>query len=80
MAIKTEKIVGNEIINEIDSSNISKTIYNIEKKTMKVEFKNGAMYEYHGVPHSVYTRFRLSESQGKFLSSIIGKTFKYDKK
>ncbi len=58
MAIKSEKIVGKQIINEIESSNLMKTVYNLDKKTLVATFKNGAEYEYEEVPHKVYTKFR----------------------
>jgi hypothetical protein len=79
MAILKEEINGTRIINEIQSSNIRKTEYDTENKTLLVEFNNGMKYEYQEVPHQLYTQFRMSESQGKFFSSKIAKTFKYKK-
>lgn len=79
MAILKEIIDGTKIINEIQSSNIKKTEYDTENKTLLVEFNNGLKYEYQEVPHQLYTQFRMSESQGKFFSSKITKTFKYKK-
>ncbi len=79
MGIKKETISGTKIINEIDSSNLSKTEYDTETKKLIVEFKSGLKYEYDEVPHQLYTQFRMSESQGKFFSSKISKTFKYRK-
>ncbi len=79
MAIKKEIISGSKIINEIDSSNLTKTEYDTESKKLIVEFKNGLRYEYDEVPHQLYTQFRMSESQGKFFTSKISKTFKYRK-
>ncbi len=79
MAILKEIIDGVKIINEIQSSNIRKTEYDTENKTLLVEFNNGLKYEYQEVPHQLYTQFRMSESQGKFFSSKIAKTFKYKK-
>jgi hypothetical protein len=79
MAIKSEKIEGTKIINEVDSSNLMRTEYDTETKTLVAEFKNGLKYEYSDVPHKIYTQFRMSESQGKFFSSNISKTFKYKK-
>jgi len=79
MAILKEEILGTKIINEIKSSNISKTTYDTETKNLIVEFNNGAKYEYENVPHQLFTQFRMSESQGKFFSSKIAKTFKYKK-
>jgi hypothetical protein len=79
MGIVKEEIKGTKIFNEIKSSNIVKTEYDIETEKMLVEFKSGLKYEYEKVPHKVYSQFRLSESQGKFLSSIISKNYKYKK-
>lgn len=79
MSIKSEKIIGKEIINEIESSNLAKTVYNLENKTLVATFKNGAEYQYEEVPHNVYTKFRLSESNGKFFNTEISKKYKYKK-
>ena len=79
MAIKKEEIKGTKILNEIESANITKSEYDTESKEMIVEFKNGMRYQYEGVPHEVYTRFRMTESQGKFFSSDISKKYKFVK-
>ena len=79
MGITREEIKGTKIINEIKSSNIKKTEYDTETKKLVVEFNNGFKYEYENVPHQVYTKFRMSESQGKFFTTDISKTFKYKK-
>ena len=79
MAILKEEIIGTRIINEIESSNLVKTEYDVETQMLITEFKNGVKYEYEKVPHRVYTEFRISESQGKYFSSNIAKTYKYKK-
>jgi len=79
MAILKETIDGTKIINEIQSTNVVKTEYDTLTKKLIVEFKNGTKYEYDEVPHQTYTQFRMSESQGKFFSSNIAKSFKYKK-
>ena len=79
MGIVKEEIKGTKIINEIKSSNIKKTEYDTESKLLVVEFNNGHKYQYEEVPHQVYTRFRMSESQGKFFTTDIAKTYKYKK-
>lgn len=79
MAIIREQIDGTKIINEIQSSNIRKTEFDTESKELVVEFNNGLRYLYENVPHQIYTQFRMSESQGKFFSSKIAKTYKYKK-
>jgi aspartokinase-like uncharacterized kinase len=79
MGITREEIKGTKIINEIKSSNIKRTEYDTETKKLVVEFNNGFKYEYEEVPHQIYTRFRMSESQGKFFTTDISKTYKYKK-
>jgi hypothetical protein len=79
MAITKEEIKGTKIINEIKSSNIKKTEYDTETKKLFVEFNNGLKYEYDDVPHQIYTKFRLSESQGKYFTTDISKKYKYKK-
>ena len=67
MSIIKEIIDGHKIINEISSSNIKKT------------FNNGTVYMYLNVPHQIYTRFRLSKSQGQFFSMEISKKYEHKK-
>ena len=43
------------------------------------ELKPAVGHVFINVPHQIYTQFRLSESQGKFFSSKIVKTYKHKK-
>ena len=79
MGVKKETIDGTKLINEIDSTTIIKSVYDTESKEKVVEFKNGTKYQYNEVPHQTYTKFRMAESQGKFFSLNISKTYKYKK-
>lgn len=80
MAIIKEIIEGTKIIVDIDSSNLKRAQYDTETKLLEVEFKTGATYEYEEVPHTIFTRMRMSESQGKYFNTEISKKFKYKKK
>jgi len=42
-------------------------------------FNNGSIYEYYEVPWEVFTKFRMTESQGKFFNVNISKNYKYKK-
>jgi hypothetical protein len=79
MGIIKEVIDGTKIKNEIKSSNIKSSEYDTETKDLVVEFNNGAKYKYDNVPHQVYTKFRLAESQGKFFTTDIAKQYSYKK-
>lgn len=79
MSIIREEIIGTKILNEIKSSNIRKSEYDTETKKLLIEFNNLTKYEFQDVPHQVYTKFRMAESQGKFFSTDISKKYKYKK-
>lgn len=79
MGIITEKINGKMIDVEIQSSNISSASYDSESENLKITFKNGSIYEYTKVPWQVFTKFRLSESQGKFFSEHIKSVYTFKK-
>jgi len=79
MAITREIISGTTILNEVQSSNIVRTQYDTTSKKMIAEFKNGSRYEYVDVPHEIYTKFRMAQSQGNFFNTNISKVHKYTK-
>lgn len=79
MAIISEQISGATINVIINSSNLKFASYQTESKTLSVTFKNETIYEYYGVPWDVFTKFRMSDSQGKFLNSKINKMYEYRK-
>jgi len=80
MSIISEKIEGDVISVTINSSNIRSAVYNTNTETLTITFTSGAAYDYHKVPWPVFTKFRLSDSQGKFFNSSISKVYKFEKK
>jgi len=46
---------------------------------LTVTFRNGIQYEYYKVPHQVFTKLRMAESQGRFFNYEISKEYKYKK-
>lgn len=80
MSIISEKIEGDVISVTITSSNIKAAVYHTKTETLTITFTSGVSYEYYKVPWPVFTRFRLSESQGKFFNTNISKIYKYTKK
>ena len=79
MSIKSEKILGKKIICEIESSTVKIAEYDTSTKKLLVTFKGDVQYEYDEVPHDVFTKFRMSESQGSFFNKEIGKKYEYRK-
>ena len=79
MSIKTERIVGKKIICEIDSTTLRKVEYDTSSRKLLVTFKGDIQYEYEDVPHSVFTKFRMAESQGSFFNKEVARKFTYNK-
>jgi hypothetical protein len=79
MAITSEKIEGKKILVEIKSSNIKSAEYDTDAESLVVTFNNGTIYGYQKVPWVIFTKFRLSESQGAYLNSTIKKNYEYQK-
>lgn len=53
------------------STTIDSHGYHGDSQTMTVQFKNGKVYEYRGVPQQIYNQYQQSESQGSFFSNNI---------
>lgn len=79
MGIISESINGTQIDVIIQSSNLKAAQYNTESKKLLVTFNNGSIYEYEDVPWEKFTKFRMSDSQGKFFNQNISKTHKFKK-
>lgn len=79
MSILSEKIEGENILVEILSSNIKAAAYNTKTEDLTITFNTGGIYEYNKVPWTTFTKFRMSESQGKFFNENIAKKHKYIK-
>lgn len=56
-----------------DSSNIIKSIYLPEKKTLFIIFKKGVVYSYSNVDVELYLGFENADSQGVYFSKNIAK-------
>jgi hypothetical protein len=53
------------------SSNISEVRYQSGRSVLRVTFKDGATYDYYGVPVDVVVAWREAESAGKYFNSTI---------
>lgn len=60
-----------------DSSNIIKSVYLPEKKTLFIIFKRGVVYSYYNIDLEVYLGFENADSQGVYFSKNIAKNPKY---
>lgn len=79
MAILSESIEGTNININITSTNLKSASYNTETKVLKIIFNNNSIYEYNDVPWEIFTKFRMSESQGKYFNANIARKYTYKK-
>lgn len=79
MAIISEKIEGKIIEVLIESSNLKSAKYDTESKDLIVNFNSGGIYLYSNVPWEIFTKFRMSKSQGKYFNESISKSYTYKK-
>ncbi len=60
----------------VSSSNIRSIGYDVQDETLEVEFVNGGIYQYFGVPQPIYERFMAASSKGRFFSTHIRNKFR----
>ena len=63
----------------VSSSNISAIGYDPDSEVLEVEFINGAVYSYSGVPPGEYEGFMNAESKGRYLHASIKGRYSYAK-
>lgn len=64
---------------QVSSSNLSAVGYDVDNKLLHVQFKNGTIYEYRGVPEKIYTDLMSADSLGTFFNQNVRTTFPYSK-
>ena len=61
----------------VSSSNISSIGYDPALFTLEVEFLNGRIYRYFGVPEHLHRQLMIARSHGTFLSKFIQNSFNF---
>jgi hypothetical protein len=61
----------------VDSTSIASIGY--ERDVLEVQFRNGAVYRYHGVPRAVFARLLAAESKGRFFNRRIRDAFRCER-
>ncbi len=55
----------------VTSSNVESIGYSVKTRILEVEFKGGSVYQYHGVPESVYLAVMEAPSVGRALNMRV---------
>lgn len=63
----------------VSSSNISSIGYDPESQTLEIAFHDGSVYQYDGVPQSIYDGIMDASSHGQYLHQYIKGRYSYHK-
>lgn len=63
----------------VSSSNISAIGYDQESQVLEIEFHDGSVYQYDGVPQSVYSDLMSAGSHGQYLHHNIKDVYSHHK-
>ena len=61
----------------IDSTAIARTGYSSAKRTLRLEYRNGRIYDYSDVPPEVYEQLLSADSAGEFVNIEIKPKYDY---
>lgn len=63
----------------VASSNVASIGYDEASQTLEVEFLNGSIYQYYGVPQAMYDELMQAGSKGRFLNTYIKNAYGYSR-
>lgn len=63
----------------VNSSNIAAIGYDEDTQILEIEFMDGSVYQYSGVPPSEHDGIMNADSKGKYLHANIKKRYSYVK-
>ena len=63
----------------VSSSNLESVGYEPATQTLRIEFKNGGVYEYHNVPEAEYQGLMSASSKGSYHHQNIKDRYTYTK-
>lgn len=66
-----------EWIDTPESSNIARFCYDEPNLVLKVEFKNGSVYDYYDVPEHIFNGMRSAPSKGQYLAQQVKGAYRY---
>ncbi len=63
----------------VSSSNLSSVGYDPNTSTLEIKFHESGVYQYYGVPESVYQRLMSAHSKGGFFNDFIKERYRWRK-
>jgi len=66
-------------ITPVSSTNLASVGYDPTSRTLRIEFRNGGVYEYHDVPEAEYQGLMSASSKGSYHHQNIKGHYSYSK-
>jgi hypothetical protein len=63
----------------VTSSDLRSVGYDANTQTLEIEFNSGGVYQYYGVPKSVYDGLMTATSHGSYFHAHIKDVYRYSK-
>ncbi len=63
----------------VSSTNVAAVGFDAGTQTLEIEFHNGGVYQYYGVPEHMFTEMIHAPSAGKFLNMYIKDRYPYSR-
>ena len=63
----------------VSSSNLASIGYDASSQVLEIEFLNGGLYHYFGVPQGLYDQLMAAGSHGSFFSQHIRNAFQFER-
>lgn len=63
----------------VQSSNLRSVGYDLASQVLEVEFHDGSVYQYHGVPSPVHAGLMAAPSKGAYLHEHIRDRYSYQR-
>ena len=79
--LRVERVLVEEIMEKqpVASSNVRAVGYDPGTQTLEIEFLNGSIYQYYGVPDHMHTQMMQESSKGSFLHLYIRNSYPYSR-
>jgi hypothetical protein len=59
----------------VSSTNVASIGYDPDSEILEVEFLNGGVYQYSGVPAAIYEELMNASSKGTYINQVIKKSY-----
>lgn len=63
----------------VNSSNLKSVGYDAAQQVLEIEFHEGGVYRYSGVPEEVYRALLEADSKGSYFVASIKEAYPYDR-